>query len=209
MTQSEKALKAEVKRINTRISAIAKEFGLNSEMYKKITEMGTDKQTRKLIEKFTHVTNKGVLQVNTNLDSLRSENFEHVVNIARKKAPTISGIRKSLSLESKEVRKEQVIKAKEEELFINKTLSNKLQFLYKNYTDEESRKIIPEMYENDGELSYNQLNDAILKIERQRVIDELKKYVENEEIRNELIKQVENETDLSVLEQYKFEVPFS
>ena len=75
MTKQEKLIQLEIKRLNTRIAAIAKNFGLQSEYYKNVTNAFKYDTFSNLV----HYTNKGVLQLNTNVSSIRDKSNEYLV----------------------------------------------------------------------------------------------------------------------------------
>ena len=77
---------SEIKRINTRISSIAKTFGTDSETYKKtIAPFLNDTYSG-----VTHLTKKGVLQFDTGLKKIVSRASKKAIGIAKRSVKTLS-----------------------------------------------------------------------------------------------------------------------
>ena len=184
MTKQEKLIQSEIKRLNTRISAIAKNFGLQSEYYKNVTNAFKYDTFSNLV----HYTNKGVLQLNTNVSSIRDKSNEYLVNIARKRVKTMSRLRKETGLEDKNTSLKEVVKEVERRQKTRNIMDRKKEYLYEHYTPEE-------------------LEQTIVNIERERVHDLIDFELDNvnEDIKEELHSIVNMTEDLELLEELTVE----
>lgn len=202
MTKQEKLIQSEIKRLNTRISAIAKNFGLQSEYYKNVTNSFKYDTFSNLV----HYTNKGVLQLNTNVSSIRDKSNEYLLNIARKRVKTMSQFRKETGLEDKNIQLKEVVKEVERRQKTRNIMDRKKAYLYEHYTPEERKKIAPELYK-DGKLTSEELEQTIVNIERERVHDLIDFELDNvnEDIKEELHSIVNMTEDLELLEELTVE----
>ena len=202
MTKQEKLIQSEIKRLNTRISAIAKNFGLQSEYYKNVTNAFKYDTFSNLV----HYTNKGVLQLNTNVSSIRDKSNEYLLNIARKRVKIISQLRKETGLEDKNIPLKEVVKEVERRQKTRNIMDRKKAYLYDHYTPEERKRIAPELYK-DGKLTPEELEQTIVNIERERVHDLIDFELDNvnEDIKEELHKIVNMTEDLELLEELTVE----
>ena len=147
---------AEIKRINTRISAIAKTFGMESETYKKtIAPFLNDSYSG-----ITHFTKKGVLQFDTGLKKIVSRSSKKAIGIAKRSVKTLSQLFEGQENFSKEKK----IKNVEEMNKLDLDLKKSTEYLYQNYTDSEIQYTFPELYE-EGKLSYEQIRNIINRVE--------------------------------------------
>ena len=196
MTKQEKLIQSDIKRLNTRISAIAKNFGLQSEYYKNVTNSFKYDTFSNLV----HYTNKGVLQLNTNVSSIRDKSNEYLLNIARKRVKTMSQLRKETILEDKNIPLKEVVKEVERRQKTRNIMDRKKAYLYEHYTPEERKRIAPELYK-DGKLTPEELEQTIVNIERERVHDLIDFELDNvnEDIKEELHSIVDMTEDLELL----------
>lgn len=199
MTKQEKSYQSELKRINTRISAIAKQFGTESYYYKKTIAQFQTKQFKDLV----HYTNKGVIQLNTNVASIRNKNREYLTNIARKNVKTISRIRQELGMEGRE-KVADVVKERERKTATEERLKSKIQFLYDNYTESEQEEIAPDLFRSKGKLTNEQIDDIMVDIERKRITYELEYSDIPEDRKEEITEIIKNTDDLDLLESLDF-----
>lgn len=202
MTKQEKLIQSEIKRLNTRISAIAKNFGLQSEYYKNVTNVFKYDTFSNLV----HYTNKGILQLNTNVSSIRDKSNEYLLNIARKRVKTMSQFRKETGLEDKNIPLKEVVKEVERRQKTRNIMDRKKAYLYEHYTPEERKRIAPELYK-DGKLTPEELEQTIVNIERERVHDLIDFELDNvnEDIKEELHNIVNMTEDLELLEELTVE----
>ena len=146
---------SEIKRINTRISSIAKTFGIESVTYKKtIAPFLNDSYSS-----VTHFTKKGVLQFDTGLKKIRSRISKKAIGIAKRSVKTLGQLFEGQDEFSKEKR----IKNVEEKNKLDLDLKKSVEYLYQNYTDSEIQYMFPELYE-EGKLSYEQIRNIINRV---------------------------------------------
>ena len=202
MTKQEKLIQSEIKRLNTRISAIAKNFGLQSEYYKNVTNVFKYDTFSNLV----HYTNKGVLQLNTNVSSIRDKSNEYLLNIARKRVKTMSQFRKETGLEDKNIPLKEVVKEVERRQKTRNIMDRKKAYLYDHYTLEERKRIAPELYK-DGKLTSEELEQTIVNIERERVHDLIDFELDDvsDAIKEELHSIINMTEDLELLEELTVE----
>lgn len=202
MTKQEKLIQSEIKRLNTRISAIAKNFGLQSEYYKNVTNVFKYDTFSNLV----HYTNKGVLQLNTNVSSIRDKSNEYLLNIARKRVKTMSQFRKETGLEDKNIPLKEVVKEVERRQKTRNIMDRKKAYLYEHYTPEERKRIAPELYK-DGKLTSEELEQTIVNIERERVHDLIDFELDDvsDAIKEELHSIINMTEDLELLEELTVE----
>ena len=195
MTKQEKLIQSEIKRLNTRISAIAKNFGLQSEYYKNVTNVFKYDTFSNLV----HYTNKGVLQLNTNVSSIRDKSNEYLLNIARKRVKTMSQLRKETGLEDKNIPIKEVVKEVERRQKTRNIMDRKKAYLYEHYTPEERKRIAPELYKD--------VEQTIVNIERERVHDLIDFELDDvyDVIKEELHQIVNATEDLELLEELTVE----
>lgn len=147
---------SEIKRINTRISSIAKTFGMESETYKKtIAPFLNDSYSG-----ITHFTKKGVLQFDTGLKKIVSRASKRAIGIAKRSVRTLGQLFEG----QEEFSKEKKIKNVEEMNKLDLDLRKSTEYLYQNYTDSEIQYMFPELYEY-GKLSYEQIRNIINRVE--------------------------------------------
>ena len=147
---------SEIKRINTRISSIAKTFGMESETYKKtIAPFLNDSYSS-----VTHFTKKGVLQFDTGLEKIVSRASKKAIGIAKRSVKTLGQLFEGQD----DFSKEKKIKNVEEKNKLDLDLKKSIEYLYQNYTDSEIEYMFPELYE-EGKLSYEQINNIINRAE--------------------------------------------
>lgn len=202
MTKQEKLIQSEIKRLNTRITTIAKNFGLQSEYYKNVTNAFKYDTFSNLV----HYTNKGVLQLNTNVSSIRDKSNEYLLNIARKRVKTMSKLRKETGLEDKNTSLKEVAKEVERRQKTRNIMDRKKAYLYDHYTPEERKRITPELYK-DGKLTPEELEQTIVNIERERVHDLIDFELDDvyDVIKEELHQIVNATEDLELLEELTVE----
>ena len=153
---------SEIKRINTRISSIAKTFGMESETYKKtIAPFLNDSYSG-----VTHFTKKGVLQFDTGLKKIVSRTSKKAIGIAKRSVKTLGQLFEG----QEEFSKEKKIKNVEEKNKLDLDLKKSVEYLYQNYTDSEIQELFPELYE-DGKLSYEQITNIINNVEDEQFED--------------------------------------
>ena len=147
---------SEIKRINTRISSIAKTFGMESETYKKTIAPFLNDSYSNVI----HFTKKGVLQFDTGLKKIVSRASKKAIGIAKRSVKTLGQLFEGQDGFSKEKR----IKNVEEKNKLDLDLKKSVEYLYQNYTDSEIQELFPELYE-DGQLSYEQIRNIVNNVE--------------------------------------------
>lgn len=147
---------SEIKRINTRISSIAKTFGMESETYKKtIAPFLNDSYSS-----VTHFTKKGVLQFDTGLKKIVSRASKKAIGIAKRSVKTLEQLFEG----QEEFSKEKKIKNVEEMNKLDLDLKKSIEYLYQNYTDSEIQYMFPELYE-DGKLTYEQIRNIVNRVD--------------------------------------------
>ena len=160
---------SEIKRINTRISSIAKTFGMESETYKKtIAPFLNDSYSS-----VTHFTKKGVLQFDTGLKKISSRISKKAIGIAKRSVKTLGQLFEG----QEEFSKEKKIKNVEEMNKLDLDLKKSTEYLYQNYTDSEIQYMFPELYK-DGKLSYDQIRNIINRVEDEQ-FDEFADFYES------------------------------
>lgn len=147
---------SEIKRINTRISSIAKTFGMESETYKKtIAPFLNDSYSS-----VTHFTKKGVLQFDTGFKKISLRVSKKAIGIAKRSVKTLG----QLFDGQQDFSKEKKIKNVEEKNKLDLDLKKSVEYLYQNYTDSEIQHMFPDLYE-EGNLSYEQIRNIINSVE--------------------------------------------
>lgn len=138
-------LKSAIKRINTRISAIAKTFGKNSSLYMEIVERLT---TIDKTKEFTHVSKSGIIQLNATNKLITSEIGTHIYNSA-KYTRTLSQIKESYAPNqegSTEELKNIILERKSYENEIASEIANMMSRYEETHTDAETDALKEELY---------------------------------------------------------------
>lgn len=210
MTKREKAIKAEVKRINTRISAIGKQFGTESTYYKRTIKEFLPTTFEKLIHKNERT---GIIQINTNVETIKhfARTDDELLGIARRTVKTISHIRKSLGLESKKIKTKDVIKKAEEQAKKEEEFETEKMYLYKNYDEQEQHQMFPELWKDgrtdSATITKEQYEKFLLKIRKDKVINIINMSVNlDETTKQSLIEKVKNTTDFEMLKYIQNEM---
>lgn len=138
-------IKSAIKRINTRISAIAKTFGTDSSLYMEIVERLTtiDKNGE-----FTHESKSGVIQLNVSNKLITSEIGTHVYNSA-KYTRTLSQIKESYAPQqegSAKDLKNVILERKTYENEIASEIANMMSTYDETHTDAETDALKEELY---------------------------------------------------------------
>lgn len=138
-------IKSAIKRINTRISAIAKTFGKDSSLYMEIVErlirLDRDKQ-------YTHESKSGIIQLNVSNKLITSEIGTHVYNSA-KYTRTLSQIKESYAPTQEGSAKELknvILERKSYENKIASEIANMMSRYDETHTDAETDALKEELY---------------------------------------------------------------
>lgn len=157
--------KSKLKAINTRISAIAKTFGTDSNIYRSTVEsiINTDKNAN-----YYHVNKKGIVQINVTNKLLTTEEGTHIYNIS-KRTRTLSDIKKSYAPERKESVKNLRVEIENRfnyEKEIAAEISNMMSRLEHTHTDEEMREIKDILY-TDKKPTYEDIEEFLERFENE------------------------------------------
>lgn len=160
-----KKARATTKRINSRISAIANKFGVDSRTYKNTIAPYLNDKTKE----YTHVTKKGILQLNTSNKFIDTNAMKKLIKTANRTIPTITRIKERMKkrIESEQgqypttITDEQLIKLYEKSEVTEFALKSQVDFLYEYWDDAEKKKYFPELYkDNRGkrQLTYEEID---------------------------------------------------
>lgn len=144
--------RSEIKRINTRISAIAKRFGIESETYKKTIAPFLNKTYVDI----THKSKSGVLQFDTGIKKSRTAKSRKAIGIAKRTVKTFSDLTKDLS----GMTEKQKISSVENQNKFDVEIKKSIDFLYENYTESELESMYPDLF-SDGKPSYELLQQIV------------------------------------------------
>lgn len=171
-----KELKADIKRANTRIVAIAKKYGRESSAYKNaIASYSTS-----AFKPYINTTPSGVLQISSKIANeykggLREGSKlprEYLLKAQLSKTPTITDIKENtaslygLTLSNFEKLSEEEQRAQVEKYYTKRdNFTIKKEMFYElEYTDTDRQKLLPDLYNNDG-LTYEDITKIISRID--------------------------------------------
>lgn len=149
-----------IKRINTRISAIARIFGTNSSTYKNTIAPFLNDNYKNV----THRTKKGILQFDTGKKKISTVESKKAIAIAQRTVKTKTELLSNAEGETEE----QKIKAVNKMNDIETQFKKHIDFLYENikdkFTDSELQKELPQLYRSSGKISYDDMKEIESKI---------------------------------------------
>lgn len=149
-----------IKKINTRISAIAKVFGIDSPTYKNTIAPFLNGKYANV----THISKKGVLQFDTGKKKITMVESKKAIEIAQRTVKTKTELFSDVEGETEQ----QKIKAVNKMNSIETQFKKHIEFLYDNikehYTDSQLEKELPLLYR--GENAKKPTYDDIKKIEK-------------------------------------------
>lgn len=175
-----KQLRAEVKRVNTRIATIAKKFGLESQTYKNTIAPYLNKSTASV----THYTKQGIMQIDANKKALEKQGMKALVKTALRTVPTLTKIREKVvnkilqefgeDTKIEKLSQKQAIDLYEKSEKVETEVKKSVNFLYDNYTTEEMEELFPEIYEKRGRrLTYAEIDTFLDRVYEQAKKDDL------------------------------------
>lgn len=175
-TLSQKAkYQSEIKRINQRISEIAKQFGTDNDVYKSVIS----KLENVSAGQYTHINAKGVLQLNNSYKTLQTTGGTYTFNVGRK-IPTLTQLKTRYGVDPKTS-----IKNAKEEIEQKQGMATHFTEVWEKVysenglTDSEIRKVAPEMWKNvrgERKLTYSELDNISKRLE-----DKFVEVTENDE----------------------------
>lgn len=175
-----KQLRAEAKRVNTRIATIAKKFGTESQTYKNVIAPYLNKRTASV----THYTKQGILQIDTNKKALEKQGMKTLVKTALRTVPTLTKIREKVinkilqefgeDTKLEKLSQKQALDLYEKSEKVEAEVKKSVNFLYDNYTTEEMEELFPEIYEKRGRrLTYTEIDNFLDRVYEQARKDDL------------------------------------